>query len=137
VLVDHLDRLRGLLVVIQIWRDLFLDVSLVPVVIHGDAGSQDEVGALKHGCWSGGGGSFVISRLRRLNTMAPGSMKHGDVSRSTCHSDMCLVACCTLVDDGASLDLAMVEARYLFQRASRWRWSVAAVASFGSECRKT
>jgi hypothetical protein len=30
VLVDPSDRQRGLLAVLQIWRDLFLDVSLVP-----------------------------------------------------------------------------------------------------------
>jgi hypothetical protein len=41
----------------------------------------------------------------------------------------------SLVGDGAFLDLAMEEARRLFQRVS-WRcWSVAAAASFG-ECRK-
>jgi hypothetical protein len=37
--VDPSDRQRGLLAVLQIWRDLFLDVSLVPVVIHGGAGA--------------------------------------------------------------------------------------------------
>jgi hypothetical protein len=41
----------------------------------------------------------------------------------------------SLVGDGVSLDLAMVEARHLFQRTSRWRWSLAAAASFG-ECGK-
>jgi hypothetical protein len=41
----------------------------------------------------------------------------------------------SLVGDGASLDLAMVEARRLFQCLS-WRcWSLAAVSNF-SECRK-
>jgi hypothetical protein len=41
-----------------------------------------------------------------------------------------------LVDDGASFDLAMVEARLLFQRSSRRRWNLAAAVSFG-KCRKT
>jgi hypothetical protein len=35
-------------------------VSLVPVVIHDGVGGRGEVGALEHGCWSGGGGSIVI-----------------------------------------------------------------------------
>jgi hypothetical protein len=37
----------------------------------------------------------------------------------------------SLVGDGASSDQAMVEARCLFQRSSRRRWSLAAAASFG------
>jgi hypothetical protein len=44
------------------------------------------------------------------------------------------VACRVLsiiVGDGASLDLAMVEARRLFQHASRWHWSLAAATGFG------
>jgi hypothetical protein len=35
----------------------------------------------------------------------------------------------SLVGDGASFDLAMVEARRLFRRVSRRRWSVAADTS--------
>jgi hypothetical protein len=93
VLVDPLDRQRGLLAVLQIWQDLFVDVSLVHVVIHGGARGWGEVGALEHGCWSGGGGSIVIPRLRRWDTMALGPIKHGDIPRSTCHNDMCLLAC--------------------------------------------
>jgi hypothetical protein len=93
VLVDPLDRQRGLLTVHQIWRDLFLDVSLVFVVIHGDAGGRDEVDALEQGCCSGGGGSVVISQLRRWDVVVLGPMQHKDVPRSTCHSDMCLAAC--------------------------------------------
>jgi hypothetical protein len=57
------EQQRDLLAVLQIWQDLFLDVSLVPVVIHGGAGGLGEVGALEHGCWSGGGGFVVIPRL--------------------------------------------------------------------------
>jgi hypothetical protein len=60
VLVDPSDRQRDLLVVHQIWRDLFLDMSLVFVVIHGDVGGRGEVDALEQGCWSGGGGSVII-----------------------------------------------------------------------------
>jgi hypothetical protein len=41
----------------------------------------------------------------------------------------------SLVVDGASSDLAMVEVQRLFQRSSRRRWSLVAAASF-SKCRK-
>jgi hypothetical protein len=60
VLVDLLDQQLGLLAVLQIWRDLFLDVSLAFVVIHDRAGGRGEVDALERGCWSGGGGSVVF-----------------------------------------------------------------------------
>jgi hypothetical protein len=60
VLVDLLDRQLGLLAVLQIWRDLFLDVSLAFVVIHDNAWGRDEVDALERGCWSNGGGSVVF-----------------------------------------------------------------------------
>jgi hypothetical protein len=40
----------------------------------------------------------------------------------------------SLIGDGASLDLAMVEAKHLFRRASRRHWSVVAAAR--CECRK-
>jgi hypothetical protein len=39
VLVELLDQKRGLLAIHQIWRDLFLDVILVSVIIYGGAGS--------------------------------------------------------------------------------------------------
>jgi hypothetical protein len=55
------DRQLNLLIVCQIWRDLFLGVSLAFVVIHGNAEGRDEVDALEQGGWSGGGGSGVIS----------------------------------------------------------------------------
>jgi hypothetical protein len=41
----------------------------------------------------------------------------------------------SLVDDGVSLDLAMVEARRLFQHTSRQCWTLATAVRFG-ECRK-
>jgi hypothetical protein len=41
-----------------------------------------------------------------------------------------------LVDDGASLNLAMVDAQLLFQRLSRRHWNLAAAVNFG-ECRKS
>jgi hypothetical protein len=41
----------------------------------------------------------------------------------------------SLIDDGVSLDLVMVEARRLFRCPSRGRWSLATVTGFG-ECRK-
>jgi hypothetical protein len=50
----------GLLVVHYIWRDLFLDVSLAFIVIHGGARGQGEVDALKQGGWFGGGGFIDI-----------------------------------------------------------------------------
>jgi hypothetical protein len=40
-----------------------------------------------------------------------------------------------LIDDGASLNLAMVDAQLLFQHSSRQCWNLAAAISFG-ECRK-
>jgi hypothetical protein len=93
VLVDLSDRQRGLLAIYQIWRDLFLDMSLASVVFCGGAGGRGEVGALERGCWSGGGGSIVIPRLHRWNAVVLDRRKHGDVPRSMCHSDMCLDAC--------------------------------------------
>jgi hypothetical protein len=57
VLVDLLDRQLGLLVGLQIWRDLFLVVSLT------FAGGQGEVVSLERGYWSEGGGSAVLLRL--------------------------------------------------------------------------
>jgi hypothetical protein len=101
------------------------------------------VGALEHRCWSGGGGFVVIPRVRVWDMISLGSMKHGDIPRSTCHSEMCLVACSmlfidskSLIDDGASLDLAMVKVRRVFLRTSTRRRSVATATSFG-ECKKT
>jgi hypothetical protein len=45
---------------LQIWQDLFLDVSVAFVVIRGDAGGRGEMDALEQGCWSGGGGSIAV-----------------------------------------------------------------------------
>jgi hypothetical protein len=55
-----------LLVVLHIWRDLFLRVSLA------FAGGRGEVVSLEQGCWSGGGGSIVFLRLRRWETAGLG-----------------------------------------------------------------
>jgi hypothetical protein len=59
-----------------------------------------------------------------------------------CHSDMCLLIAASLfidsqsiVGDGASFDLAMVEPRRLYQCAFMRCWSSAAAAIF-DECRK-
>jgi hypothetical protein len=52
-LFDPSDRQYGLLVVHQIWQDLFLDVSLVFIVIHGGARGRGEVDTREQGCWSG------------------------------------------------------------------------------------
>jgi hypothetical protein len=65
VLVDHLDRQRGLLTVHQIWRDLFLYMSLASVVIYGTAGGQGKMDALERGCWSEDAESVIIPRLHR------------------------------------------------------------------------
>jgi uncharacterized membrane protein len=46
--------LLGLLVVLQIWRDLFLGVSLA------FAGGRGEVVSMEQGCWSGGGISTIL-----------------------------------------------------------------------------
>jgi hypothetical protein len=43
VLVDLSGRQLGLLAVLQIWRDLFLDVSLAFVVVHDGTGDRGEV----------------------------------------------------------------------------------------------
>jgi hypothetical protein len=47
VLVDLLDRQLGLLAVLQIWQDLFLNVSLAFVVTHDNARGWGEVDALE------------------------------------------------------------------------------------------
>jgi hypothetical protein len=54
VLFGSSDRQLGLLVVLHIWRDLFLGVSLA------FADGWGEVVSLEQGCWSGGGGSVVL-----------------------------------------------------------------------------
>jgi hypothetical protein len=64
MLVDLAGRRLGLLVALQILRDLFLDMSLAFVVAHDGAGDRGEVDALKQGCWFGGSEFAVIPRLR-------------------------------------------------------------------------
>jgi hypothetical protein len=87
VLVDISDRQLGLLVVLQIWRDLFLGVSLA------FADGRGEVVSLEQRYWSGGGGFTVLLRLHRWEAADLGPRQHGDIPRSTCHNDMCLAAC--------------------------------------------
>jgi hypothetical protein len=65
VLVELFDRQLGLVIILQIWRDLFLDMSLAFIVIDDSAGGQGEVDDLERECWSGGGGSVVFPRLHR------------------------------------------------------------------------
>jgi hypothetical protein len=65
VLVDLLGRQLGLLAILLISRDLFLDVSLAFVIMYDGARGRGEVDALEQGCWSGGGGIVIIPRLRR------------------------------------------------------------------------
>jgi hypothetical protein len=95
------------LAALQIWRDLFLDGSLAFIVFHDDAGDRGEVDALERVSWSGGDASIVVPRFRRWDVVDLGSRKHGDVPRSTCHNDMCLVSCSGLVHRLIKL---------------RWRW---------------
>jgi hypothetical protein len=64
------DRHLGPLVILQIWLDLFLDVSLTLLVIHDNIGGRGEVDALEQGCWCGGGGSIVSPGLHRWDAMA-------------------------------------------------------------------
>jgi hypothetical protein len=52
-----------------------------------------EVVYLEWGCWSGGGGSAILLWLRQWEAIVLCRRHHGDVLRSTCHSDLCLAAC--------------------------------------------
>jgi hypothetical protein len=88
VLFGPSDWQLGLLAVLQIWRDLFLGVS--PTY----AGGRGEMVSLERGCWSRGGRSAVFLRLHRWEAAGLGPRQHGDTLRWTCHSDMCLAACC-------------------------------------------
>jgi hypothetical protein len=54
VLFGPSDRRLGLFAVLQIWRDMFLGVSLAY------ADGRGKVVSLEQGCWSGGGGSVVL-----------------------------------------------------------------------------
>jgi hypothetical protein len=47
VLVDLLGRQLGLLAILLISRDLFLDVSLAFIIVHDGVGDRDEVDALE------------------------------------------------------------------------------------------
>jgi hypothetical protein len=87
VLFGPSDGQLSLLAILQIWRDTFLGLSLAY------AGGWGEVVSLERGCWSRGGGSAILPRLRRWEMMGLGPRNHADVPRSTCHSDMCFVAC--------------------------------------------
>jgi hypothetical protein len=122
------------------WRRI--NVSLVFVVIDGDAGGRGEVDALEQGCWSEVVDlslfpNFVGGMQWFLVQCSTGTFP-GRRATSTCallHAAGMFIDSQSLVGDGASLDLAMVEAHPLFQR-SFWRcWSLAAAGSFG-ECRK-
>jgi hypothetical protein len=88
---------------------------------------RGEVDALERGFLSEGGGSIILPRLHQWDAVDLGLRKHGDVPQSTCHIDM-FIDSQSLIGDGASLDLAMVEARRLFQCVSRRHWNLAASA---------
>jgi hypothetical protein len=119
-----------------------LGVSLAFVVIHCGVEGQGEVDAQERGCWSRGGASVIlpdfIDRMRRI--LVQDSTRTSPSRLTTMTYALLLAAGLfiesqNLVDDGASLTLAMVDARLLFQRSSRRRWNLAATVSFG-ECRK-
>jgi hypothetical protein len=86
------------------------------------------VDALEREGLSGGGGSVVILRLRRRDAVDLGPRQHGDIHRRHATSTCALLLAAglfidlqSLVGDGAFLNLAMVEARCLFQCLSRRR----------------
>jgi hypothetical protein len=108
-----------------IWRDLFLDVSLASVVFYGGAGAgarwvlwsedvrpevldlllfPDFIGGMR---WFLIQGSTGTSPGRRATTTYASLLAAGLVIDSQ-----------SLIGDGAFLDLAMEEARRLFQHAS-------------------
>jgi hypothetical protein len=117
VLVDPSDRWLGLLAFLLIWRDLFLCVSLVFVVIHIGAG-----GRARWMLWSEDVGPEVVELslildfvdgMRRI--LVQGSMGTSPDQRATVTCASLLAADLfidsqILVGDGAILDLAMVEA---------------------------
>jgi hypothetical protein len=70
-----------------------MSVSPVFIIIYDDVGGRGEVDALEQGCWSEGGGFAVLPRLLRRDAMDLGLKQHGDVLRSPCYNDMCLVVC--------------------------------------------
>jgi hypothetical protein len=97
------------------------------VVSYSGVWGRGKVDALERGFLSEGGRSIILPRLHQWDAVDLGLRKHGDVPQSTCHIDMFMDSQ-SLVGDGTSLDLAMVEARRLFQRVSRRRWNLAASA---------
>jgi hypothetical protein len=136
VLVDLSGRQVGLLTGLQIWRDLFLDVSLAFVVVHDGAGGRGEVVLLEvvdMPFFS----DFVDGRRRILVEDSTGTSP-GRRATATCASLVAadlFIDSQSLVGDGAFLDLAKVEARRLFLRSSRRRWNWTAAAGYGG-CRK-
>jgi hypothetical protein len=119
-----------------------LGVSLVFVVIQCGAEGRGEVDAQERGCWFRGGGSVIfpdfIDRMRRILVQDSTRTSPSRLTITTCASLLAagqFIESQNLVDDGASLNLAMVDARLLFQRPSRRRWNLAATVSFG-ECKK-
>jgi hypothetical protein len=120
---DPLDWLLGLLVVLRIWRDQFLSVSLAFAVSYGGVRCQGEVEALERGfCSEGGGGYVILPRLCRWDAIDLGLTKQGGVSWSTCHIDMwpsCLQWVCLSIH---KVSLAMLLLWI-------WRWWTLVVSS--------
>jgi hypothetical protein len=124
VLVDLSGWQLGFLALLQIQRDLFLEVSFAFVVFCNDAGA-----GARWMLWSKdaspGWWICVIPQLRRRATATCALLLAAGLFMDSQ----------SLVGDGALLNLEMVEARRFSQHASRRRWSLAAAADFG-ECRK-
>ena len=128
MLVGLSDRQLGLLVVLQIWRDQFLVVSLAFVIIRDGAGGWGEVVLLERGCSSGGGGSSFLSDFvdgrRQILVQDSTGTSPGRRATTTCallRAAGLFIDSQSLVGDGAFSDLAMVEARRLFRRSPRRR----------------
>jgi hypothetical protein len=125
VLVGPSDRQRDLLTVLQIYRDLFLDVSLASVVFCGGAVGRGEVGALEEDVGPEVADLSLfpdfIAGMRWF--LVQGSTGTSPGRRATTTCALLLVAVLfinsqSLIGNGAFLDLAMEEDRRLFQRAS-------------------
>jgi hypothetical protein len=136
VLFGSSDRQLGLLVILQIWRDLFLGLSL------SYAGGRGEVVSLERGYWSEGGVlpfflDFIDGRQRVL-VQDSTETSHGRRATAICaflHAAGLFIDSQSLVGDGAFLDLAMMEARRFFRHAPWRRWSWATTAGI-DRCRK-
>jgi hypothetical protein len=77
------------------------------------------VAALEQGCWSVGGGFFFLNFVDGMPRILVQDSMGMSPSEVACSS--LFIKSQSLVGDGGLLDLAMVKARPLFQRAARRR----------------